>query len=144
MASEALRSRQLAMFIPAKDLITATPNEGDFEWDNRGDLETEDQLWGRKLKESQNRHWNVARGHKTLWEGQGLHESIASEGVREPVRIMHVGNDVSVLQGHHRIAAAHDVDPEMLIPVVHYGEDEDLTSAIYDEDPYTVKKKRSL
>jgi len=139
--SEALRSRQLAMFIPAKDLMTAAPHAGDLQR-YAGGVETEGELWDRKLGESKSRNWNLSHGHKTLWEGQGLHESIASEGVRDPVRIMHRDNDdVSVVQGHHRIAAAHDIDPEMLIPVVHYGEDESLVSAMHNEDPYKPSKR---
>jgi hypothetical protein len=140
--SEALRSKQLAMFIPAKDLMTASPHAGDLQRvQSKGahTLETEDQLWERKLKESQNKHWNVSRGHKTLWEGQGLHESIAAEGVRTPVRILnHDDDNVTVLQGHHRIVAANDVDPEMLIPVVHYGEDEDMGRAMHSKDPFNI------
>jgi len=72
----------------------------------------------------------------------GLYDSIAAHGVSKPVYISNVQpsayekssltsviKDVNpayippsgniVMDGHHRIAAAHDIDPNMLIPVEH-------------------------
>lgn len=144
-ASEALQSKQLAMFMPAKDLITASPLPGDRQYTRESridssrplELETDQQLWDRKLEES-----------KIGWGG--LHESIAEGGVYEPVRLIWNGAEgresptgslppgPTVAQGHHRIAAAHDVDPDMLVPVMHYENDDDLRTwrVIRASDPY--------
>ena len=51
----------------------------------------------------------------------GLYDSIKNSGVLKPVyvsRNKHFGDGV-LGDGHHRIAAAHDIDPNMLIPVEH-------------------------
>jgi hypothetical protein len=50
----------------------------------------------------------------------GLYDSIKAQGVSSPVYVTHnekFGQTVG--DGHHRIAAAHDIDPNMLIPVEH-------------------------
>lgn len=72
----------------------------------------------------------------------GLYDSIAAHGVSKPVYISNVKpsayekssltsviKDINpayippsgdiIMDGHHRIAAAHDIDPHMLIPVEH-------------------------
>ena len=72
----------------------------------------------------------------------GLYDSIKAQGVSSPVYVTHnetsayekssltsVIKDVNpsyippsgniIMDGHHRIAAAHDIDPNMLIPVEH-------------------------
>jgi ParB-like chromosome segregation protein Spo0J len=50
----------------------------------------------------------------------GLYDSIKANGVSKPV---YVSNNKkfgqTVGDGHHRIAAAHNINPNMLIPVEH-------------------------
>ena len=54
--------------------------------------------------------------------GHGLYNDIKRSGkVYEPVEIVHQkGETPYVEEGHHRIAVAHDLDPQMLVPVVHH------------------------
>lgn len=76
--------------------------------------ETDDQLWERKLDEAHD---------------DGLYDSVASEGVRHPIRLGRSRNqndDLEVVGGHHRLAAATDIDPHRLVPVLH---DENFRSA---------------
>lgn len=50
----------------------------------------------------------------------GLYDSIKAQGVSTPVYVSHSKKfGQTVGDGHHRIAAAHDIDPNMLIPVEH-------------------------
>ena len=50
----------------------------------------------------------------------GLYDSIKAQGVSTPVYVSHNARfGQTVGDGHHRIAAAHDIDPNMLIPVEH-------------------------
>lgn len=71
------------------------------EWDTRP--ETVDELWDRKVEES-------------TWEG--LHDSLRSgEPVNKAVKL----TDEHIVDGHHRVAAMHDVGrADDLVPVKHY------------------------
>ena len=106
--------QQLQMFMPAGELRQNIPNDYLPEADWNVDQSVEG-MWERKLKETKSD--DIDR------ELQGrppdLHGSIASEGVKRPVRI-HV-EDGTILDGHHRIAAAADIDPKMEVPVRNIG-----------------------
>ena len=66
-------------------------------------------MWSEKLDESKS-------GNR-----EGLHESIAKEGVLEPVKIKHDdGAESHIADGHHRVAAANDINPDMEVPVEHF------------------------
>lgn len=78
-----------------------------------------DRTWGDKLEESKN--W-------TLYEGRSgrervakpIYPSIEKSGVKSPV-VLDSGEGelplASILNGHHRIAAAADINPDMEVPV---------------------------
>ena len=70
------------------------------------------QLWDRKLKETQ---------------GSGMYSSIANHGVTNPI-VVSVSPHTSgytIMDGHHRLVAANDIDDDMEIPVkYHHNEDE--------------------
>ena len=134
-AKDALRSEQMAMFIPAKDLIQSRPFPGDRDYTEESDFtkrENNQQLWDRKLRESKEYPTDAYDGT--------LHKEIAEAGVKEPVRLMWEGRDVpTVVQGHHRIASANDIDPEMLVPAMHYSDDDaPLSYLIHGKDHYTL------
>ena len=106
MSSSAhLHPKLLAMFIPASELRQNIPN--DYYPQSEQDQSVEG-MWERKLKETKSDDIHP-----------DLHGSIASEGVKRPVRI-HV-EDGTILDGHHRIAAAADIDPKMEVPVRNIG-----------------------
>ena len=45
-----------------------------------------------------------------------LYDSISSEGVRTPVQLVSTDLGSILYHGHHRVAAAHDIDPSMMVP----------------------------
>jgi hypothetical protein len=50
-----------------------------------------------------------------------MHDSIREEGVKAPVSIGHDARGrKTIIGGHHRIAAAADIDPDRLMPVLHF------------------------
>lgn len=47
-----------------------------------------------------------------------LYENIKNNGVRDPVRVRRGQNgQMMLMDGHHRVASAHHINPEMNIPV---------------------------
>jgi hypothetical protein len=156
--------------------IRRTRGGGKYRLYGRGqdDTESDEQLWDRKLEESQEfgkhgQHEDAAsdplhrggRGSSTMgtyqgeptgasqgtpsdsaydrhyarensWEnrrqearydqGESLYDSIASEGVRGPIRLgQEIGSmgKPQIVGGHHRLAAATNIDPHRLVPVLH-------------------------
>ena len=69
-------------------------------------------VWDKKLKESK-------KGKNSLYK------SIESEGVKEPIEVRHhlnkslfiPANSYEIYNGHHRLAAAAAINPNMLVPV---------------------------
>ena len=141
-SSDACNPQQLQMFMPAKHLIDLPFHEPDREWiENEGEewidsegesswegggdyLEDDDQFWDRKLDESYTRGYDYVR------------DAIQESGqVKVPVKLTtedySLGTMQRVRQGHHRIAAANEVNPDMEIPVRHI---EDWGQRI-DNDP---------
>lgn len=115
-SSDRLNPMQLQMFMPAGELIKKVPN--DFiphYYAESGDPHTQEEMWANKLREAK----VLPAGRRPPREGR-LYDHIASEGVLEPVRV-HVGDGGVILDGHHRIAAAADIDPTMEVPMKNIG-----------------------
>jgi hypothetical protein len=97
--------KQLDMYKPAKELRQATllDVESAKTWDagRTTGTEIEKTIMAQKLGESRM---------------SGLYDSIKAHGVTEPV---YVSKHNIVSDGHHRIASANDIDPNMLVPVDH-------------------------
>jgi hypothetical protein len=70
-------------------------------------------------------------GERTREAETSLVDSIRESGVQMPVRV----GPTQVTGGHHRIAAAHSINPDMLIPVLHEPEDMPIRSS--KAYPYT-------
>ena len=101
--------QQLDMYKTAKELRNSTllDVEGAKVWDagRTPAAQVDKEVMGQKLGESRI---------------TGLYNSIKAQGVSTPVYVTNnkkFGQTVG--DGHHRIAAAHDIDPNMLIPVEH-------------------------
>ena len=80
----------------AKELHSEKMNKGDLD----PELDTHKSLMEEKL--------HVA-------DTTGLTEDIAERGVKKPVWVD--WDNRTLVEGHHRVAAANKVDPEMWIPV---------------------------
>ena len=112
---------QLPMFMKAgeiKSKITssADPGGGNMEY-----------LWGYKLHEAKTGAIRNARYLPTrARKGASLYDSIKAKGVQKPVELERRTSksktkpiEYSLGEGHHRVAAAADINPNMLIPVIH-------------------------
>jgi hypothetical protein len=73
--------------------------------------ESKEATLARKLKGAKEGNWAGS---------EGLYDSIKEHGVKEPVDIIHHPEKGMMLgEGHHRVAAAMDINPKMKIPVRH-------------------------
>lgn len=114
--------QQLAMFMTAKEIKGAVNQSSDPHL-------TMEHLWDYKLDEAKtgairNSRYKPTRKRK----GASFYESIQREGVKKPVEMTHITKEhaskyfpegSALIEGHHRVAAAHDINPNMLIPVTH-------------------------
>ncbi len=126
-SSDRLNPQQLRMFMPARELIELPFHEPDREmiYHDEGEdeegyaYENDDQFWDRKLEESY------------LHDFDNLAQDIEASGkVTMPVKLT-VDKDLfprsdyglRIRQGHHRIASAFGIDPDMEVPVRHIVDD---------------------
>lgn len=49
----------------------------------------------------------------------GIHTSLRKEGMVNPIRLSMRGGQATLVNGAHRIAAAHDIDPSWMVPVTY-------------------------
>ena len=118
-ASDNLSHKQLAMYMTAKEL-----KEGVNQSADPGGRYM-DHLWDYKLTEAKTGAIRNARYRPTRKrKGNTLYESIEKEGVRKPVEVVHHLQDskyykkgMQLSEGHHRVAAAYAINPNMIIPV---------------------------
>lgn len=102
---------QLDMLRPARDLMKIP---GDFQRDHA------DEGWAQKLHESKEPMDVLYRmGRKKRTDAPSLHDDIRQHGIRWPVNVKRFSGGPQVNDGHHRIAVAHDIDPDYLVPVTH-------------------------
>lgn len=122
MTSVGAQFRQLPMFMSAREIRSQyVPWDNDREWvDHRGDWETDEEVWGRKLSEARE---------------SGLDRDVVSHGVRNPVPLEHVdpwwhGNRTPQLMGgQHRVAVMSQERPDDLMPVEHFEDFKDVKRA---------------
>jgi hypothetical protein len=116
--SKKLNPNQFKLFYGAQELQNSITKSGDLkatidsdgymQRDEEGSFqyETLPEMWSRKVQESKQREGS---GH-----GSGVYDSMLSEGVRPhtSLRVHHVssGDDLQVSDGHHRVAAAADIE----------------------------------
>jgi hypothetical protein len=106
-ASNHLNPKQLKLFMTARELMEMPAGDDTEQW---SPMAQNEDLYHEKLGESMDAH---------------LHESIKYKGVQEPVNIEFFSrqhDDTVISDGHHRIAAAHSINPDMIIPI-EYGDD---------------------
>lgn len=73
--------------------------------------ESNEEVLARKLASAKADKWESSKG---------MYESIKKHGVLEPVDIIHHPEKGMMLgEGHHRVASAMDINPNMKIPVKH-------------------------
>jgi len=106
MSAQNLSHQQLAMFMPAHEIAKLRFS------DRRHFNESNEDVLARKLESAKTNAWAASKG---------MYKSIKKIGVQEPVDIVHGGPMGAMLtDGHHRVASAMDINPKMLIPVIHW------------------------
>ena len=114
-AQEHINHDQLRMFIPARELMDHAAGHTEGYDGNYLTMRNSPKMYAWKLEESKHSGWNENRTNDTLYE------NIKKEGVKSPVslRLNSLSNlpGPQINDGHHRIASAHDIDPNMEIPV---------------------------
>lgn len=123
--------QQLDMYKTAKELRAT----------RLGDVETA-KIWDAGRTPAHELEKNVMNQKLTESRSSGLYDSIKAQGVSKPVFISNIKpssykkdgltslitlvnpayvppSGSIIMDGHHRIAAAHDINPNMLIPVEH-------------------------
>lgn len=109
MSQRNLSHEQLAMFMTPKEIMNRGAHRSELD-----DYHDEKDMWATKLDESHD--WD----HHGLHDSHNLHQDIANNGVQKPVTLSLENGKLT--DGYHRIAAAHDIDPNMLVPVEHETE----------------------
>jgi hypothetical protein len=68
----------------------------------------------------------------------GLAASIAKDGVKKPVDIIHNEYGTKLINGHHRFSVSLDIAPDRMIPVMHHSSYDtvDWTEASKDPNGY--------
>jgi hypothetical protein len=71
---------------------------------------------GRQVSEDES-FWN--RKSDEAYDS-GIYKSVQREGIVNPIRVGVEGREIGIRNGYHRVAAAHDIDPTMFVPIT-YG-----------------------
>ena len=109
MAAKEHLSGQLSMFIPARELMNYTAGHLDGWKPDYVPMSESPDVYARKLKESKEGYDGAG--------GKNLYDSIKKEGVKQPINLRIRKKDVQIYDGHHRLVSAHDIDPNMEVPV---------------------------
>jgi len=117
-ALEHLQGKQLSMFLPAKVLRGMRPHMEDIDSETEGwDDYKEPGVAGPGMRNKKRFMWQVKLDESS---DDNLYDSIAFEGVHTPILIQHYGkNKTRLAEGHHRVASAYDINPDMEVPVEH-------------------------
>jgi hypothetical protein len=109
-AADHLHPVQLRMFMTARELYNTPSIDVQRTPESRfgGHWKTMDAMWATKRKEN---------------KADKLDKHVAQHGVFGPVTLGIGGRDLGeiphIVQGHHRIVAAYDANPESYVPVEH-------------------------
>jgi hypothetical protein len=140
---------QLQMFMTARQLRTDLRPGDALDAERYGLSSTEAErrvaeanMWRDKIDES-NVPGSSESAHHTDHpnfdrSGDSMVESVRRNGVQAPVGIFHgTSYGAMIGDGHHRIAAAFSVNPNMEVPVEHHADPSDapLSSGVYYGEP---------
>lgn len=109
---------QLPMFMSANEILSSHKLADKLFRPN----DSNDEVLTEKLKNAKN-PLTPTRGYM-LNAGESLYDSISSSGIKRPIDLLKF-NDGSkmMMDGHHRLAVQHDLNPDApVIPVEHRNE----------------------
>ena len=106
---------QLDMFKPAKELRAMRLSDAQVWLSQRG-LSPADETNVKRSRQ------NVMKTKVREAKKSGLYDSIKESGVQTPVGVSKhvVHKDPLLIDGHHRVASAMSINPNMLVPVTHW------------------------
>lgn len=112
-ASEHINPRQLKLFYTARELMDLPALDTQYGESLRDDVATHD----FKLNEARTGDEDFAHSNPAKSGELTLLQSISVKGVKEPVELtLYRDEDLPVLSnGHHRVVAAHHINPDMFI-----------------------------
>jgi len=115
-AHEHINNKQLSLFLPARELMNYTAGHTEGYSTDYTLLSKSPGVYKKKLQESKQTSYYFGKQQKSK---KSLYDSIKQEGVKIPItlRFRNKENDIQIDDGHHRIVSAHDIDPNMEIPV---------------------------
>jgi hypothetical protein len=116
-AKNHLNPKQLKLFMTARELMDMPAGDDLEEW---RPMSQNPDLLNEKLEESMD-----PISYAKMYDNLNLHDSIKEKGVQNPVNIEFFSreNDETVISdGHHRVASAFSINPDMFIPI-EYGDD---------------------
>lgn len=102
-ASRKVNPDQFKLFFGGQELKETITDSGDRRLNSKSQEESMDKMWARKSK--------MAKGTDPSYHGAGVYKSIKQVGYRgDPVPLMKTKENLLAYEGHHRIAAAADVE----------------------------------
>lgn len=116
-AKNHLNPKQLKLFMTARELMNMPAGDDLEEW--RPMAQNPD-LLNEKLEESMD-----PNAYAKVYDNLNLHDSIKTHGVQDPINIEFFSrdhDDTVISDGHHRVASAFNINPDMIIPI-EYGDD---------------------
>jgi hypothetical protein len=118
-ANEHLNHEQLQMFMPARELMNVPAGDSWPIIDMGRNAYPDGLKFLKTMSEDKGTYEQKLRNAPK----RGLPESIKEKGVEDPVSITHIKQFPYKLiaDGHHRIAVAHSINPNMEIPVQHFS-----------------------
>ncbi len=99
------------LFMPVKMLRDMRIHQNEM---TTADVPTETRA-GRQVSEDE-AFWN--RKSNEAYDS-GIYKSIKREGIVNPVLVGVRSRDMHIRNGYHRVAAAHDIDPTMFVPITY-------------------------
>ena len=78
-----------------------------------------EEMWKAKLSESERPNYVK---HGDGWDPddyRSLVDDIKSDGIKQPITVWNDHDGMTLLNGHHRVAAAASISPDYLLPVIH-------------------------
>lgn len=119
-AHEHINNKQLSLFLPARELMNYTAGHTEGYSTDYTLLSKSPGVYKQKLQESKELNYYFGKQHKG---GESLYDNIKREGVKTPIilRFRNKENDIQIDDGHHRMVSAHDIDPNMEIPVMYHS-----------------------
>lgn len=121
-ASNHVNPYQMKLFYDAEDLMNMRSN--DTEWDEYEPLSEHNQPLPMSAQPSLVKKKNEESDESEYWNDDtddyspgSLRNSIATEGVKTPVRVTFLPTGEPILMnGHHRTVVAHTINPHMVVP----------------------------